>query len=239
MRYACIARRRNQYPVDLMCQLLAVSRSGYYAWRSRPESQRAQDDRRLLVAIRRIHAASGGVYGSPRIWAELKEEGFRCGLHRVARLMHRAGLMGCPKRRFKVTTQRDPAHPVADNLLKQDFSASRPNQYWAADITYIATHQGWLYLAVVMDLYSRRIVGWSMDRWNSRHLAISALNMAIEQRQPDDVLLHHSDRGAQYTSEDFRDELDKHGITCSMSARGNCYDNAVVESFFGLMKRAR
>jgi putative transposase len=145
--------------------------------------------------------------------------------------------MGCPKRRFKVTTQRDPAHAVADNLLKQDFSASRPNQNWAADITYIATHQGWLYLAVVMDLYSRRIVGWSMGRWNSRHLAIDALNMAIEQRQPDDVLLHHSDRGAQYTSEDFRDELDKHGITCSMSARGNCYDNAVVESFFGLMKR--
>ena len=144
MRYACITRRRNQYPVDLMCQLLAVSRSGYYAWRSRPESQRAQDDRRLLVAIRRIHAASGGVYGSPRIWAELKEEGYCCGLHRVARLMRCAGLMGCPKRRFKVTTQRDPAHSVADNLLQQDFSASRPNQYWAADITYISTHQGWL-----------------------------------------------------------------------------------------------
>ena len=239
MRYACIARRRNQYPVDLMCQLLAVSRSGYYAWRSRPESQRAQEDRRLLVAIKRIHTASGGVYGSPRIWAELKEEGYRCGLNRVARLMHRASLVGCPKRRFKVTTERDPAHPVADNLLKQDFSASRPNQYWAADITYISTHQGWLYLAVVMDLYSRRIVGWSMDRWNSRHLAIAALKMAIEQRQPDGALLHHSDRGAQYTSEDFRDELDKHGIKCSMSARGNCYDNAVVESFFGLLKRER
>ena len=239
MRYACITRRRKQYPVDLMCLLLAVSRSGYYAWRSRPESQRAQDARHLMQAIKRIHAASGGVYGSPRIWAELKEEGYRCGRHKVARLMRRAGLMGCPKRRFKVTTQRDPAHPVADNLLKQDFSASRPNQYWAADITYISTHQGWLYLAVIMDLYSRRIVGWSMDRWNSRHLAISALNMAIEQRQPDGVLLHHSDRGAQYTSEDFRDELDKHGIKCSMSARGNCYDNAVVESFFGLLKRER
>ncbi len=165
MRYACITRRRDQYPVELMCQLLAVSRSGYYAWRSRPESQRVQDGRHLLAAIKRIHAASGGVYGSPRIWAELKEEGSRCGLHRVAQLMHRAGLRGCPKRRFKVTTQRDPAHAVADNLLKQDFSASEPNQRWAADITYIATHQGWLYLAVVMDLYSRRIVGWSMDRW--------------------------------------------------------------------------
>ena len=156
MRYACITRRRKQYPVDLMCQLLAVSRSGYYAWRSRPESQRAQDDRRLLAVIKRIHLASSGVYGSPRIWAELKEEDYRCGLHKVARLMRRAGLMGCPKRRFKVTTQRDPAHPVADNLLKQDFSASRPNQYWAADITYISTHQGWLYLAAVRSPFSVR-----------------------------------------------------------------------------------
>ena len=175
----------------------------------------------------------------PRSTAELREEGYQCGRRRVARLMRQAGLRGCPKRRFRVTTQRDPAHAVADNLLKQDFSASRPNQYWAADITYISTQQGWLFLAVVMDLYSRRIVGWSMDRWNSRHLAINALNMAIKQRQPDAVLLHHSDRGAQYTSDDFRNELDKHGIKCSMSARGNCYDNAVVESFFGLLKRER
>ncbi len=164
MRYACITRRRKQYPVDLMCQLLAVSRSGYYAWRSRPESQRAQDDRRLLAVIKRIHASSGGVYGSPRICAELKEEGYRCGLHKVARLMCHASLMGCPKRRFRVTTQRDPTHPVADNLLKQDFSASRPNQNWAADITYISTHQGWLYLAVVMDLYSRRLVDGPMEQ---------------------------------------------------------------------------
>lgn len=239
MRYQCIARRRNQYPVDLMCDLLGVSKSGYYAWRSRPESQRARDDRTLLEAIKRVHAASGGVYGAPRIHTELKEEGFRCGRHRVARLMRQAGLVGCPRRRFKVTTQRDPSHAVADNLLQQDFSASRPNERWAADITYISTQQGWLFLAIVMDLYSRRIVGWSMDRWNSRHLAINALNMAVQQRQPEGVLLHHSDRGAQYTSDDFRDELAKHGIECSMSARGNCYDNAVVESFFGLLKRER
>lgn len=239
MRYACIARRRNQYPVRLMCELFEVSKSGYYAWLSRSESQRTQDDRQLIEAIRRIHAASGGVYGAPRIHAELKEEGYRCGRHRVARLMRQAGLIGCPPRRFKVTTQTDPSHVVADNLLQQDFSARRPDERWAADITYISTQQGWLYLAIVMDLYSRRIVGWSMSRWNSRHLAIDALNMAIEQRQPDKVLLHHSDRGAQYTSDDFRDELAKHGIECSMSARGNCYDNAVVESFFGLLKRER
>jgi putative transposase len=222
-----------------MCQLLSVSRSGYYAWRSRPASQRLRDDQQLLEAIKRIHAASGGVYGAPKITAELNAEGYRCGRHRVARLMRQAALRGCPKRQFKVTTQRDPAHPVADNLLQQDFSASRANQYWAADITYISTQEGWLYLAVIMDLYSRRIVGWSMDRWNSRHLAINALNMAIGQRQPDGVLLHHSDRGAQYTSDDFRKELLRHGIQCSMSARGNCYDNAVVESFFGLLKRER
>jgi len=239
VRYACITRRRNQYPVSFMCQLLGVSSSGYYAWRSRPESQRAQEDRRLLEAIRRIHAASGGVYGAPKITAELNAQGYRCGRHRVARLMRQAGLQGCPKRKFKVTTERDPSHAVADNLLKQDFSASRPNQNWAADITYISTQEGWLYLAVIMDLYSRRIVGWSMDRWNSRHLAINALRMAIEQRQPDGLLLHHSDRGAQYTSDDFRRELKEHGIECSMSARGNCYDNAVVESFFGLLKRER
>ena len=153
MRYECIARRRNQYPVTLMCQLLEVSRSGFYAWQSRPESQRAQGDRQLLEQIKRIHAASGGVYGAPRITAELCEEGYECGRRRVARLMRQAGLHGCPKRRFRVTTQRDPAHAVADNLLRQNFSASRPNQHWAADITYISTQQGWVYLAVVMDLY--------------------------------------------------------------------------------------
>jgi putative transposase len=141
--------------------------------------------------------------------------------------MRKAGLKGCPKLSFKVTTMRDPSHPVADNLLEQDFTAEGPNERWASDITYISTHQGWLFLAVVMDLYSRRIVGWSMGRWISRHLVIDALNMAIGQRCPEGELLHHSDRGSQYTSDDFRGELDKHNIRCSMSARGNCYDNGV------------
>jgi len=222
-----------------MCRLLEVSRSGYYAWRVRPESQRAKTDRELTGVIRRLHAESRGVYGSPKMRDELRDEGYRCGRHKVARLMRKAGLKGCPKRRFRVTTQRDPSHAVADNLLEQDFTAEGPNQRWASDITYISTQQGWLFLAVVMDLYSRRIVGWSMSRWMSRHLVIDALNMAIDQRQPDGVLIHHSDRGAQYTSDDFRAELEKHGIQCSMSARGNCYNNAVVESFFGLLKRER
>ncbi len=153
--------------------------------------------------------------------------------------MRLAGLRGCPKRRFRVTTKRDPGHPVAENLLHQDFTAEAPNQSWASDITYLSTRQGWLYLAVVMDLYSRRIVGWSMSREISRHLVMDALTMAIDSRRPGGDLIHHSDRGSQYTSDDFRDQLDKHEIQCSMSGRGNCYDNAVVESFFGLLKRER
>ncbi len=239
MRYLCINRRRRQYPVIMMCRVLKVSRSGYYAWRVRPESQRAKTDRQLTRVIRRLHAESKGVYGSPRITADLRDEGYHYGRHKVARLMCLAGLRGCPKRRFRVTTTRDPSHPVAENLLDQDFTAEGPNERWASDITYISTSQGWLYLAVVMDLFSRRIVGWSMSRWINRHLVMDALTMAIGSRRPEGVLIHHSDRGSQYTSDDFRDELLKHGIECSMSARGNCYDNAVVESFFGLLKRER
>ena len=239
MRYARIDRRSDRYPVGLMCRLLGVSASGYYAWRRRPESARAQRDRELLVKIRRIHEVSKGVYGSPRVQAELVAEGMRVGRHRVARLMRLARLRGCPKRRFRATTQRDPSHRVAQNLLKQNFAADGPNRRWAGDITYIATHQGWLYLAVVMDLYSRRIVGWSMSRRMSRRLVVDALRMAVEARRPAGPLVHHSDRGGQYSSDDFRDELAKHGIDCSMSSAGNCYDNAVVESFFGLLQRER
>ena len=210
-----------------------------YARRTRPESDRDATDRALTQTIRGIHRDSKGVYGAPKICAELKAQGHRHGRHKIARLMRLAGLRGCPQRRFKVTTQSDPSHPVAKNLLQQNFVAEAPNHRWASDITYIDTQQGWLYLAIVMDLYSRRIIGWSMDRWISRHLAIDALTMALDSRMPEDQLIHHSDRGAQYTSNDFRSELDKHGIQCSMSGRGNCYDNAVVESFFGLLKRER
>jgi len=239
MRYLCIDYRRIQYPIAMMCRVLKVSRSGYYAWRTRPESARAKTDRELTRVIKRVHAQSKGVYGSPKVRADLEAEGYQYGRHKVARLMRNAGLRGCPKRRFRVTTKRDPKHGVAKNLLKQDFHAEAPNQYWASDITYISTQQGWLYLAVIMDLYSRRIVGWSMSHRIGRHIVMDALAMAIKDRQPGDGLTHHSDRGSQYTSDDFRDELQKHGIVCSMSGRGNCYDNAVVESFFGLMKRER
>ncbi len=239
MRYRCIARRRNRYPVRMMCRVLKVSRSGYYDWRGRPESDRSRTDRELTGMIRRIHAESKGTYGSPRVSAELRDEGYRHGHNKVARLMRIAGLRGCPKTRYKVTTQRDPSHPVAANLLKQDFTAKAANQRWASDITYLRTRKGWLHLAVVMDLYSRRIVGWSMSARISRHLVIDALTMALDQRCPEGELIHHSDQGSQYTSDDFRDLLQAQRIQCSMSSRGNCYDNAVVESFFGLLKRER
>ena len=172
MKYACIDLRRRRYPVRMMCGLLQVSRSGYYAWRARPESSRAKMDRELMSKIRHVHARSNGVYGSPRVHAELVADGVRVGRHKVARLMRLARLRGCPKRRFRVTTQRDPRHPVAENLLKRNFSTAAPNQRWASDITYISTLEGWLYLAVVMDLYSRRIVGWSMSRWMSRRIVL-------------------------------------------------------------------
>ena len=239
MRYACIDRCRDLYPIRLMCRLLDVAASGYYAWRRRPEPQRVQRNRELLEKIRSIHAASKGVYGSPRVHAELLAKGVKVGRHKVAQVMRSARLKGCPKRHYRTTTQRDPGHQVAQNLLRQNFAADGPDQCWASDITYIATRQGWLYLAVTMDLFSRRIVGWSMNRWMSRHLVVDALRMAINARQPTGTLIHHSDRGGQYSSDDFRNELKKYGIKPSMSSTGNCYDNAVVESFFGALKRER
>ena len=239
MKYACIERRRHHYPVRLMCRLLRVSASGYYAWRCRPESARSKSDRDLREEIRRVHEESKGVYGSPRVHAELVAQGICVGRHRVARLMRLERLKGCPKKRFRITTDRHPDHAVAKNLLKQDFAANGPNQIWGSDITYISTREGWLYLAVVMDLYSRRIVGWSMSPWLGRRIVLDALRMAVASRRPTGVLIHHSDRGSQYTSDDYRKELARHGITCSMSSTGNCYDNAVVESFFGVLKRER
>ena len=223
----------------MMCRALKVSRSGYYAWRSRPESTRAKTDRELTRVIRRFHFDSGGVYGSPKILDDLHDEGFKVGRNRVARLMRTAGLSGCPKRRFRVKSSKVPGHLVSSNLLNQNFHAEHANERWSSDITYIHTAQGWLFLAVVMDLYSRRIVGWSMNSRMSRHLVIDALRMAVDRRQPAEGLVYHSDRGAQYMSDDFVAELKENGFKPSMSGSGCCYDNAVVESFFGVMKRER
>ena len=221
----------------MMCDALKVSASGYYDWQARPESRRATYDRQLTETIRQVHAESDGTYGSPRIHAELNATGHPCGRPKVARLMHLAGLKGCPKRRFRVTTKSGMTR--ASNLLEQDFSAETTNERWASDITYLWTGQGWLYLAVVMDLYSRRIIGWSMSRRINRHLVLDALNMALGQRRPGEDLIHHSDRGVQYLSDDFQALLKVNGITCSMSDKGSCYDNAVVESFFASLKRER
>ena len=239
MRYACIHRRRYQHSVRKMSRLLRVSRRGYYDWCQRGESARDRRDRALLQHIRRIHLESKGVYGARKVHRQLLDEGELCGRHKVARLMRKDGLKGCPKRRFRHIPGASPSQPVAANLLKQNFYASRANERWVADITLIATRQGWLYLAVVMDLYSRRIVGWSMKQHTGRELVMEALTMALGNRQPDGSLIHHSDRGPQYTSEDFRSLLETHNIECSMSAKGSCYDNAAVESFFSLLKRER
>ena len=238
MRYTCVDRRRNHYSIRMMCTLLRISRSGYYAWRGRPESATKRRNRELTDKIRILHTASGGVYGSPKIHQQLVAGGDSCGRHKVARLMRQAGLRGCPKKRYR--SHSSPAVAVkAANLLQQDFSAEQANARWVSDITFIPTRQGWLYLATVMDLYSRRIIGWSMSRRIDRHLALKALNMALGQRRPAADLIHHSDRGAQYLSDDYQALLKKHGIRCSLSGAGNCYDNAAAESFFGLLKRER
>lgn len=239
MKYACIDRCRDRYAVQMICRLLGVSRSGYYAAKTRPESARSRADRELLPKIKRVHAQSKGVYGSPRIKAELADEGCHAGRHKVAKLMRLEGLRGIPKRRHRVTTQPDPRHRVARNLLAQNFSVATPNTVWVADITYIPTKQGWLFLAVVIDLYSRKVVGWSMSQYMTRRLVVDALRMAVDARSPSGDLIHHSDRGGQYTSDDFRNEMEKLNIKCSMSSTGTCYDNAVAESFFGLLKRER
>lgn len=237
MRYAHLHRRRHRYSIRMMCRLLKVSRSGYYDWRDRGESDRARHDRSLLPRIRQVHLESRGVYGARKVHRELLAQGHPCGRHKVAKLMRQAGLKGCPKRRFRKFPEIPARYPVAPNRLQQDFAVDRANAHWASDITCIGTRQGWLYLAVVMDLYSRRIVGWAMDRRTGRQLVVDALTMALDQR--DAPRIHHSDRGPQYTSDDFRNLLNRHGIDCSMSGKGSCYDNAPVESFFSLLKRER
>jgi len=220
-----------------MCRVLKVSRSGYYAWRKRPVSARKMANDKLTEKIKEIYHQSRQTYGSPRIQAELRGNGLKYGHNRVARLMREAQLRAKQKGKFKVTTtDSNHNYPVAPNLLKQDFAASRSNEKWVSDLTYIPTAEGWLYLAAVMDLYSRRIVGWAMGHTLARWLTMAALQMALESRQPPPGLLHHSDRGSQYASHDYQALLTKHQMQVSMSRKGNCYDNAPMESFFGTLK---
>ena len=237
MKYQFIADHREEFEVMGMCRVLGVSRSGSYAWRQRPVSEREMANQQLTEQIKDIHHQSGQTYGSPRVQAELADKGVKCGHNRVARLMQQAELQTKQNYKFKVSTT-DSAHdyPVAPNRLNQDFRASRANEKWLADITYIPTDEGWLYLAAVLDLYSRRIVGWAMSDSLHRQLVLDALHIALQSRQPPPGLLHHSDRGSQYASDDYQALLTKFGMQASMSRKGNCYDNAPMESFFGTFK---
>jgi transposase InsO family protein len=235
--FATIDAERAQYPVQFLCRVFDVSPSGFYASRTRPESQRAQDDRRLKVLIHASFTGGRGYYGSPRVQDDLVEWGERLSRKRTVRLMQEERLRARVLKRYKITTDSDHMQPIADNLLQQQFVAERPNQRWASDTSqFVIGDSGKLYLAVVLDLFSRFVVGWAVSACNDRHLTIKALEMALKRRGPAIGLLHHSDRGSTYASEDYQRLLINAGIVCSMSRRGNCYDNAVSESFFSTVK---
>lgn len=236
MRYQFIQEHQNEFPVQRMCKVLSVSASGYYAWQTRPVSQRAQTNEKLLPTIRAIHSQSRKTYGSPRVQAELKECGFKVGKNRVARLMRLENLRGQRQKKQPRTTNSQHSHPVAPNRLNREFHASRPNEKWLADITYIPTAEGWLYLAVVLDLFSRKIVGWAFAASLESSLVEQAFCMAVQNRPTITGLLHHSDRGSQYAGDLYQRLLSDQRMQVSMSRTGNCYDNAPMESFFSTLK---
>ncbi len=236
MRYRFIRDHTPQYPVAVQCQVLQVPRSGYYAWRRCPESARVQEDQRLLTHMTTIHTASKKTYGSPRVLAELRKLGESCGKHRVARVMRQHGLVAKQRRKYCATTNSAHDLPVAENVLNRQFSPAAPNQAWVSDITYVPTGEGWLYLAAIMDLAFRGIVGWAMSSRIDRVLVCDALTDAVQRRHPAPGLIHHSDRGSQYASHDYQDLLTQQGLIPSMSRKGNCWDNAPMESFFHSMK---
>ena len=236
MRFKLIDAAKEDFPVKRLCKVLDVSQSGYFTWRSRPASCRQREDLVLLAHIRSAFALSRGTYGSPRMTRELQDGGLTVSRSRTARLMRENGLKARQKRRFKRTTDSHHAFPLAANLIDQDFWADRPNQKWNADISYVWTSEGWLYLAVVLDLFARRVVGWAVSDRLHKELALEALRKALAIRQPEKGLIHHSDRGSQYCSLAYQAELRKHDIQISMSGTGNCFDNAVVETFFKTLK---
>jgi len=236
MRFEFIEEHRDEFPITRMCKVLEVSPSGYYAWRTRPVSAREMANRELAKQIEVVYNDNHGVYGSPRVYRTLKAQGVACGENRVARLMRLLGLRAKQTRCYKSTTKRNKAHAVAPNLLKRDFTADRPNQKWLADITYIPTLEGWLYLALILDLFTRRIVGWAMSQRMTSELTLTALRMALRQRRPAPGLIHHSDQGSQYTDGAYQALLQAHGIQASMNGVGSWYDNAPMESFIGTLK---
>ena len=235
--YELVDTEKTAFPVGALCEAVGVSRSAYYAWRSSAPSARELANERILAEIRAIHVENEARYGSPRVVDELRERGHEVGKHRVARLMRENGIFARMRRRFRHTTDSNHKLPVAPNLLEQNFTATAPNHAWVGDITYVWTAEGWSYLAVLLDLYSRRVVGWALRRSLSRELAVSALQHALTCRRPPAGLVHHTDRGSQYASQEYRNLLAAHGVRCSMSAAGNCYDNAVAESFFATLKK--
>lgn len=239
MKYQFIEDHRAVWPAAIQCRVLAVSRSGYYAWRNRPVSEASKRREELTSQLQAIHARKyHDVYGAPRLQAELAAEGCRCNRKTVAKCMKEAGIKAATVKKFRVTTtDSNHPHPVAPNLVDRDFTPSHKNQTWTADITYISTDEGWLYLAAVEDLYSRKIVGWSMSERIDSRLVVDALQMAVQRELPDAGLVAHSDRGVQYASEHYQTVLKQNDITCSMSRKGNCWDNAPMESFFGTLKK--
>ena len=236
MKYEFIDGERSCHSVEKMCLLLRASRSGYYAYCRQGKGTRRKANERMLEEIKKSYRAGRGAYGSPRITTDLRERGFLCGKNRVARLMRINGIAARTKRRFKATTNSGHCLPVAPNLLNKRFEAAGPDKIWVSDITYVWTHAGWLYLATVLDLFSRRIVGWAMGERITSELVIRALDQAVWKRKPASGLILHSDRGSQYASDALRVVLARHGIIQSMSAKGDCYDNAVAESFFHTLK---
>jgi putative transposase len=238
VKFALIDAEKAEYPIAEMCEWLGVSRSGLYAWRARPESTHTVEDRRLAVLVRAAHERGRKTYGSPRVHAELVDDGEHVSRKRVARLMREQDLVARQRRRYKCTTMSDHDQPVAPNLLDRKFYAEAPNQRWVGDTTELLVGDSGakLYLAVILDLFSRFVVGWAVSAVNDRHLTIKALDAALRRRCPGAGLLHHSDQGCTYASEDYQDILAQHGITCSMSRRGNCYDNAAMESWNSTLK---
>ena len=229
-------QEKASHHIATLCRVLGVSSSGYYAWCDRPLSMRARTDQALLDQIQAIHERSRGTYGAPRIHAELQAQGVRCGRKRVARLMREANLMGAQRRRYRGTTRQDRQAVPAPDLVQRDFTASAPDRLWVADITYVATGEGWLYLATVLDAWSRRIVGWAMGDTLRTELVVDALNMAVWNRRPAAGVVHHSDRGAQYTSLTFSRRCRDAGLTPSMGSIGDAYDNALAEAFFASLE---
>jgi transposase InsO family protein len=236
VKFQFIQDHREYFPVRLMCRVLDASSSGFYDWLRRPESPRAAEDRALVAKIQAVHSESRQTYGSPRVHASLKAQGYRIGRKRIARLMRENDIRAKTKRKFRVTTDSRHDHPVAPNLLDRQFTVEAPNTVWLADLSYIWTREGWLYLAVVLDLFSRQVVGWAMDEEMPQELTLAALDMALKRRRPLPGLMHHSDRGSQYAAGAYQKQLAEHGIVCSMSRKGNCWDNAPMESFFHTLK---